>query len=68
MLQTDTQGHTNNMVMLKVCIVYCFPYPKGNHYPAHITVLSACVRWLHMLHQLTDCHDILYDVILLTAE
>jgi hypothetical protein len=58
MLQADTQGHTNNMAMLKVYIVYCFPSQTTSHYPAHITVLSVCVRWLHMLNQLTDCHDI----------
>jgi hypothetical protein len=55
--QTDTQEHTNNMAMLKVCIVYCFPSQKANHYLANITVMSVCVRWFHMLNQLTDCHD-----------
>jgi len=59
MLQTDTQGHTNNMSMLKVYIVFYFPPQKANHYPAHITVLSVCVCWLHILNQLTNCHDIL---------
>jgi len=58
MLQTDTQAHTSNMAMLMVYIVNSFPYPKTNHYLAFITVLSVCVRWLHMLNHLTDCLDI----------
>jgi hypothetical protein len=53
------------MAMLKLYIVYCFPSQKTNHYPAHITVLSICVSWLHMLNQMTDCH--IYDVIILKA-
>jgi hypothetical protein len=58
MLQTDTQRHTKIMAMLKFYIVYFFPSQKASHFPANITVHSVCVRWLHMLNRLTDCHYI----------
>ena len=35
-----------------------FPFQKSNHYGAYITVLFVCVYWLHLLNELTECHDI----------
>ena len=52
--QTDTQGHTSNMAMLKFCIVYAFHSRKP---VIMLLMLPYCVcvwvRSLHLLNQLS---------------
>ena len=48
MLETDTQGHTNNMVMLKVWTLERFPFQKAYHYAACTTELSVIVS-VHLI-------------------
>jgi len=43
MLHTDSQGHTNNIAMFKVKIVYNIPVHKAIRYGAYTTVLSVNV-------------------------
>jgi len=57
MLQTDTQGHTSKMAILKHLILESLSLQKANNYAAYTAVLSVCVHWLHILNQLTDCCD-----------
>jgi len=45
MLQTDTQGHTNNMAMLKVWSLERFPFQKAHHYATYTTELSVNVSF-----------------------
>jgi len=43
MLQTDTQGHTNNMAILQVWILESLTFQKALHYAAYTAVLSVNV-------------------------
>jgi len=45
------------MAMLKFWILDSFPIQTASHYAAYTTVLSVCVRWLHLLNHLTDCYN-----------